>query len=84
MLKIYGSMLCKDCVECREAFDKQGINYEFLDFSEALVHLKEFLALRDHHQLFDAVRAEGKIGIPCILDNNGKLTLDWEQFVKSM
>ena len=25
MLKIYGSMLCKDCIACREALDRAGI-----------------------------------------------------------
>ena len=32
MLKVYGSMLCKDCVQCRKAFDKLGVEYVYLDF----------------------------------------------------
>lgn len=81
MLKIYGSMLCPDCVECREELDKANVEYEFLDFGEKLIHLKEFLKLRDGSALFDASRAEGKIGIPCILREDGTVTLDWEEFV---
>lgn len=81
MLKIYGSMLCPDCVECREELDKSNVEYEFLDFGEKLIHLKEFLKLRDGSELFDASRAEGKIGIPCILREDGTVTLDWEEFV---
>ncbi len=34
MLKIYGSMLCKDCVACRKDLDNAGVAYEFLDFAE--------------------------------------------------
>ncbi len=47
MIKIYGSMLCKDCVQCREDLDRAGIRYEYLDFSENLMHLKEFLTIRE-------------------------------------
>lgn len=80
MLKIYGSMLCPDCVQCREELDKAGVEYEYLDFSENLKNLKEFLLLREG-SLFDAIRAEGKIGIPCIQREDGSVTLDWEEFM---
>ena len=79
MLKIYGSMLCPDCVQCREELDRAGIAYEYLDFSENLLALKEFLALRDSLALFDPVREKGGIGIPCIVRPDGSVTLDWTE-----
>lgn len=78
MIKIYGSMLCKDCVQCREDLDKAGISYEYLDFSDSLLHLKEFLAIRESNPLFIEVREKGSIGIPCIVKEDGSITLDWE------
>ena len=81
MLKIYGSMLCPDCVECRADLDKAGIAYEYLDFSDQLRNLKEFLALRDSDPVFDAVKQRGSIGIPCIVTEDGRITLDWEEFM---
>lgn len=80
MLKIYGSMLCPDCVKCREELDKAGVEYEYLDFAENLKNLKEFLKLRDDSSLFAEIRREGKIGIPCIQRPDGSITLDWEEF----
>ena len=80
MLKIYGSMLCPDCVQCREDLERAGVAYEYLDFSESLLNLKEFLALRERSQ-FDEIRAEGKIGIPCILEEDGNVTLSWEKYM---
>ena len=80
MLKIYGSMLCPDCVQCREDLDKAGVEYQYLDFSESLLNLKEFLVLREG-SLFDSIRSEGKIGIPCILKENGTVTFSWEEFM---
>ena len=81
MLKIYGSMLCPDCVACREALDKAEVPYEYFDFSEDLRNLKIFLSLRDTDGVFTEVKAEGKIGIPCILLEDGTVTLDWEGYV---
>jgi glutaredoxin-related protein len=81
MLKIYGSMLCPDCVKCREDLDRAGVAYEYLDFSEHLLHLKEFLVLRDSENVFEEVRSNGKIGIPCIVMEDGRVTLDWAEFL---
>ena len=58
-----------------------GIAYEYLDFSEELKNLKEFLKIRDGNPLFDELRAEGKIGIPCIVTEDGRVTLDWSEFL---
>lgn len=81
MLKIYGSMLCPDCVKCREDLDKAGVEYEYLDFSDSLKNLKEFLTIRDSSPLFTQIRAEGYIGIPCIVKEDASIALDWEEFM---
>ena len=81
MLKIYGSMLCKDCVECRADLDREGVSYEFLDFADSLLNLKEFLAIREREGVFLPVKEKGSIGIPCILREDGSVTLDWLEYV---
>ena len=81
MLKIYGSMLCKDCVACCDDLNSSNVAYTFCDFAEELIYLKEFLALRDKESIFEEVKAIGSIGIPCIIDEEGKVSLDWSQYV---
>ena len=81
MLKIYGTMLCKDCVNCCADLDCAGISYEFLEFGEDLQNLKDFLKIRDGSSLFDGARAAGGIGIPCIVREDGSITLDWHEFL---
>lgn len=78
MLKIYGSMMCGDCVACVEEFGKAGIQFQFCDFKDSLDYLKEFLRLRDSAPGFAQVKEEGYIGIPCILREDGTFTLDWK------
>ena len=81
MLKIYGSLLCPDCVRCKEELTAAGVEFEYLDFSESILNLKEFLRLRDAHPIFEEVRQGGSIGIPCILDETGEVHLSWEDFM---
>ena len=80
MLRIYGSMLCPDCVQCRAELDEAGVAYEYLDFSDDLKNLKEFLKLREENGIFTPVKEQGGIGIPCILMEDGTVTLSWEEF----
>ena len=79
MLKVYGMKICPDTVECCEALTRAGVEYEFLDFAEKTANLKAFLKLRDSSPLFDPVRQEGGIGIPCIQREDGSITFDWEE-----
>ena len=81
MLTIYGSMMCPDCVGCRKDLDEAGVEYTYLDFAEDLRNLKAFLALRDTDPAFAQVREEGRIGIPCILGEDGTVSLDWSMYV---
>lgn len=74
---IYGSMLCPDCVQCRKDLDERGVIYEYREITEDLGYMKEFLKLRDENYGFDAIKAEGKIGIPCILHDDGLISFQW-------
>ena len=82
MLKIYGSMLCPDCTKCREDLDRAEVAYEYLDFGVSVKNLKEFLAIRDGSAIFDEARKNGSVGIPCILREDGTVTLTWEEFLE--
>lgn len=81
MLKIYGSMLCPDCVACCADLKAEKVEFDFCDFSDSLLNLKEFLKLRDGSEAFDDIRGSGKIGIPCIVRTDGSITLDWKEFL---
>ena len=79
MLKIYGSMMCPDCVQCRKDLDQAGVKYEYLDFGDSLWNLKVFLQLRDTEQVF----AELKIKIRMSLFQKWTLTLNRVIFIAS-
>lgn len=81
MLKVYGLRICPDTVACCEDLTRSGVAFEYLDFADQTANLKAFLKIRDGNPLFDSVRAEGNIGIPCIQREDGSVTLDWAEFM---
>ena len=81
MLMVYGMKICPDTVACLEALTKADIEFEYLDLAEKTVNLKAFLKLRDSNPLFDAVRQEGNIGIPCVQREDGSITLNWQDIM---
>ena len=74
---VYGSKLCPDCVQCLADLDRAGVSYEYRDFGDDLRALKEFLVIRDSNPLFTEIKESGKIGIPCIVGDDGSVCLTW-------
>ena len=56
MMKFYGTMICKHCVEAREALNAAGVLFEYVDITVSTKNMREFLHLRDTHKEFDEVR----------------------------
>ena len=75
MPKVYGTMLCPDCVEAKEYFEKVNYKYEFVNITESMKNLKEFLSLRDNRKEFDDAKKFGYVGIPAILTDDNKIIL---------
>ena len=75
MPKVYASMLCPDCVEAKEYFEKVNYKYEFVNITESMKNLKEFLALRENTKEFDDAKKFGYAGIPAILTDDNKIIL---------
>jgi Glutaredoxin-related protein len=84
VIKIYGTKLCHDCRDTIALFDEAGVAYEFYDICTDLSYLKEFLSIRDHSPLFDQVKKDKGVGIPCIILENGTITLHPEDVVKKV
>ena len=82
MFKVYGSQMCPDCRKCKANFDEYGIEYTFIDITESLGGLKEFLRLRDNKEIFEPYKEKGKIGIPFVMGEDGEEFCNWEKFLE--
>lgn len=81
-ITMYGAPICGDCVAAKEALQNlDTIELDYRNITESTATLKEFLKYRDSEKMFDSIKAEGRIGIPFFLLEDGTKTFDIESFV---
>ena len=83
MIMMYGTDLCPDCVAAKKALEENGIEYKYINITESLGSMKQFLKLRDTRDEFKDIRGGGSIGIPVLVVSPTELTLDWEGYIRS-
>lgn len=77
MLKVYGADICRDCLAMKEIFADKGVSYHYVDFISSTAAMREFFAIRDHADIYEAVRSRegGGIGIPLFV-KDGEMSFD--------
>lgn len=66
---------CPDCFSVKQQVQGDP-RFELIDIGTHVRYLKDFLRLRDTHPAFDDIKANGYIGIPCFLLEDGTVTFD--------
>lgn len=66
----------------KENLDRNQITYVFVEVLENLGNLSAFLAIRDREPVFDHLKAVNDIGLPALVDENGKVWTDWESWLR--
>ena len=81
-ITMYGAEICSDCVEAKKQLSlDESIVLDYRNITENTKTLKEFLAYRDHEAIFEPVKAEGRIGIPLFLLEDGTMTFELEEHI---
>ena len=62
------------CTGERGSF-QAGIQYVVQDITTGMLPLKQFLKYRDTRPEFDEMKKNGRVGLPCIVINNGEKIL---------
>ena len=60
---------------------KNHPQYSLIDIGEHVRNLKEFLHLRDTHPAFAEVKAQGAVGIPCFVTDDGRVSFEPDEFL---
>lgn len=63
---------CPDCTQVKQQA-KNDPRFQIIDIGEHVHYLKEFLRLRDNSPAFDLAKANGWVGIPCFLLEDGSI-----------
>ncbi len=65
---------CPDCTYLDDQV-KGNDKYEVIDIGKHVKDLKAFLKLRDNNSVFDEAKKTGSVGIPCLVLEDGTVTL---------
>ncbi len=56
----------------KEFLSRENVPFLYLDITENMINLKRFLKYRDSLPEFDEVREAGRVGLPCVVINDGE------------
>lgn len=79
---MYGAEICPDCVKAKAQLEKaSNIELDYRNITKNTMLLKEFLAYRDHEEIFGPIKEKGKIGIPFFILEDGTKTFEIENYI---
>ena len=74
---MYGAGICRDCVSAKELLSTNPlIQLDYRSITDSTKTLKEFLAYRDHEEMFAPMKENGFIGIPFFVLEDGTKTFE--------
>jgi len=79
---VIGSHLCPDTLYALNRLSEADVEMDFKNISSSLADLKVYLALRQDSPIYADIRANGGIGIPCFLLEDGTATRDLKEVLK--
>ncbi|MBZ4668073.1 MAG: hypothetical protein PWP07_2018 [Epulopiscium sp.] len=81
-LIMYGAEICPGCVRAKAQLEKYpNIELDYRNITKNTALLKEFLAYRDHEEIFVPIKEKGKIGIPFFILEDGTKTFEIEEYL---
>lgn len=77
IITVYGMSTCPDCAAVQRQISGNE-RFRMVEIGEHVKKLKEYIRLRDRSPIFDELKKDGRIGIPCFLLEDGTITLEPE------
>lgn len=74
MIKMFVMKTCPYCEYVEKQVEGKA-EFEVIDIGRHVRNLKQFLDLRDSSPAFDEAKAEGDVGVPCYILEDGTVTL---------
>ena len=76
MIKIYGMPSCPYCDYVHKQIIGREDEFRFIDIGENIRNMSAFTRLRDKNPVFDRMKANGDVGIPAFVFEDGRVSID--------
>lgn len=80
MITLFISHLCPDCPPALKFVKNEKLNVRIIDITSSMKALKYFLKFRDNNPYFEAIKKDGKVGIPLFMEGEGEKFYSLEEF----
>ena len=80
--QVFYSDKCPDTPGFLQALDQARVDYEAININDSIPNLKAFLAYRDNHPAFQAVKADNRVGVPVWIRSEEDLVFDVSEISK--
>lgn len=71
-LVVFGSKYWASCQPAKEFLLENDIKFVYRDITENMLNLKLFLKHRDNNSVFDHIKKNGSVGLPCFVIGRGE------------
>lgn len=75
-ITVIGSHLCPDTIHALCKLTESKISFDFKDISSSFPALKEYLNVRECNPIYEEIKKNNGLGIPCFLREDGLVTLN--------
>ncbi|MCD1147238.1 glutaredoxin [Peptoniphilus sp. KCTC 25270] len=79
--KAYISNHCEESMIAKEILDKEGYDVEYINITDSMENLKEFLQLRDKEPFFEEAKQNNRVGVPTLVFGDKEIFVDVESGV---
>ena len=77
---VFGSKFWPTCEPAKEFLLENDIRFVYRDITENMLNLKLFLKHRDNNPVFDKIKEEGSVGLPCfVIDKGEKILFNYKE-----
>ena len=60
----------------KEVLSQKNVNFAYVDITDSMLQLKNFLKIRDHNDSHAEVREAGRVGIPTLFVDGATYTVE--------
>lgn len=75
-ITVYGSNICPGTLRFLSILTTRGVMPNFVNVTGSIGALKDFIYIRDTHEIFEDIRGTGRIGFPLLQMEDGSYTRD--------
>lgn len=79
---VFGSHLCPGTLAALNQLSAAGVDVNFRDILSCHADLRAYLHLRETHEIYADIRGTERLGIPCMICEDGTITMDVEEVLK--